>query len=556
MAKHSRKKKRQPQVVPVAEIRAAAQSSPFPWKCFLAQVAVIVVTGLWIFWPALHGNWLWDDDELITRNQSIHGMDGLWKIWFEPLDQTDFFPLKVSVEWLEWQLWQSDTFGYHLVNVVLHILNALLVWRLLGKFGLRFAWLGGLIFLVHPVVVESVAWIAELKNTLSLPFFILAICAFLDYDDRRKWRDYLLALGFFLLAMLCKTSMVMFPFVILLHAWWKRGRIGWHDLKASVPFFILSLVLGLITVVFLTHHSIGRYGVEIGGYLSRFVIAGLSITFYFGKCILPIGLMPTYPKWVVDPPSPWQFLPWPILVGVLYGLWTKRATWGRHALFGLGFFLINLAPFVGSFTGSYMRFTWVMDHFLYIPLIGLIGVAVAGMEQIEKELTPTARRVGIGVVTVTLALMAWGSHAYAGLYVDQQTLSTYTVESNPRALPARQSLGDIFLAEGRLEDAIDQYQQVLKIDPDYIDTHCNMGIAYYRLGRIPEAIEHYEYVLKIHPSDPETNGNLGVALLQTGHTQEAIEHLQKALQIDPDLPGVRKILGEALQQQAASPPAK
>jgi hypothetical protein len=148
---------------------------------------------------------------------------GLWSIWFEPGSQLDYYPIKASVQWLQWHLWGMDTLGYHLTNVVLHILSALLVWRLLSKFGLRLAWLGGLIFAIHPVQVESVAWIAELKNTLSLPPFLLAMCAWIDYEERGKAKDYFLALGLFLVAMLCKLTVVLFPLVILLYAWWRRG---------------------------------------------------------------------------------------------------------------------------------------------------------------------------------------------------------------------------------------------------------------------------------------------------------------------------------------------
>ena len=206
------------------------------WK-FLPAV-LIVLAGLWAFYPALSGEWLWDDGSLVARNALVHDPAGLWKIWFEPSRLIDYFPLKVSVEWLEWHLWQNQTFGYHLTNIVLHILSALLIWRLFGKLGMRLAWLGGLIFAVHPVTVESVAWISELKNTLSLPPLLLAMGAWVDYEEKGNRKDYFLALGLFLVAMLCKTSMVMFPMVILLFDWWKRGRIGWKDLKASLPFFV------------------------------------------------------------------------------------------------------------------------------------------------------------------------------------------------------------------------------------------------------------------------------------------------------------------------------
>jgi hypothetical protein len=351
MAKRTKKKKSPPKTgqIKVAEGKEIlpVQSSGVPWQALL-QALVIAATVLWIYWPALHGDWLWDDNIDITNNSITQSPSGLWSIWFEPGSQLDYYPIKQSVQWVQWHLWGMDTLGYHLTNVLLHIVGALLVWRLLSKFGLRLAWLGGLIFAIHPVQVESVAWIAELKNTLSLPPFLLAMCAWIDYEERGKSKDYWLALGLFLAAMLGKLSVVLFPLVVLLYAWWRRGRIGWNDLKASLPFFGVSLLVGLITIgTGIWDHRFGHPdpgAVPVGGLLARLVAVGLSLSFCFSKSFLPVGLLPIYPKWPIDPSSPVQYLPWLVLGGTIYWFWTKRQSWGRHALLGLGFFLINLGP--------------------------------------------------------------------------------------------------------------------------------------------------------------------------------------------------------------------
>ncbi|MDB4793621.1 tetratricopeptide repeat protein [Methylacidiphilales bacterium] len=542
MAHHPKKKKRSLEIAPAARSSVDAKSPVTNWKLFWVQVAVIVVTGLWIFWPALHGGWIGDDETLIEKNPFIHSPHGIWIIWLEPSAFMDYFPIKISVEWLEWQLWQNDTFGYHLNNVILHIISALLIWRLLSKLGVRLAWLGGLIFVLHPATVESVGWITELKNTLSLPPFLLAMCFFIDYDERGKLRDCLLALGFFLVAMLCKTSMVMFPFVILLYAWWKRGRIRRNDLKTSVFFLVISFGLGLVTLWFLHHHGIVHHPVIFGGFFPQLALIGLSIAFYFSKCVWPVILLPVYPRWVIDPPSLWQFLPWPVLGGVIFWLWTKRATWGRHALLGLGFFLIMLAPFVGLTAGSYMTFSWVMDHFLYIPLIGLIGLAVAGLGEIEKKLSPAVRSIGIGIVTVTLALLAWGSHAYAEMYGDQEKLWAYNLEFNPRSLPAHLNLGNAFLAENRFDEAMEQFYQVLKIDPDYAGAHNNLGIILYQKGSIPEAIEEFRKAAESDPYDANNDNNYGFALARNNRIPEAIKEFEIAVKENPHLADAHKNL--------------
>ena len=592
MVKRSKSRKRSPAVGQPASVETGKSlaSPPAPNRGkLLLQVLVIVVAVLWIYQPVLHGGWLWDDKELIAKNALVHDPDGLEKIWLEPTSLIDYQPVTVSVEWLQWRLWGDNTMGYHLLNVMLHLLSALLVWRLLAKFGLRLAWLGGLLFALYPVTVESVAWMAELKNTLSLPPFLLAMGFYMDYEERGRKRDYFLALGLFLVAMLGKATMVMFPAVILLYVWWKRGRLGWGDLKASAPFFALSLALGCVTVWFLQQHAIGRESIPLGGFFSRLALVGSTIAFYLAKTVLPIGLLPIYPKWSIDPPSPWQFLSWPILIAVIGWLWTKRASWGRHALLGLGFFLINLLPFMGFTAGSYMSFTWVADHILYIPILGWIGLLTAALGQIQGRLPAALAPLGIGLCSVLVVLLTFESRGYAGQFINQETLWSYTLRSNPQAWLAYNNLGDALLDRGQVSQAIEQYEQAIKLRPGYAEAHNNLGNAYARLGqasaavtqfeialgispdyaeahydlgnvlmetgRLPEAMAHYREALRIKPGAAETHNNLGVALLRAGRLSEAMEQSQEAIRLKPGYAQAYMNLAFALQQSGRLPEA-
>ncbi len=490
---------------------------PFAWKPVLIAL-MIVAAGFWIYWPALHGDWLWDDDYLIEQNELVHDPGGLWNAWFAPSNLIDYFPLTVSLEWFEWQLWPNDTFCYHLTNVILHVCSALLVWRLLDKLGLRLAWVGGLLFAVYPVMVESVAWMAELKNTLSMPPFLLALCAWIDFDRDRKPKDYFLALALFLAAMLCKTSMVMFPVMILLHAWWKRGRVGWRDLANSAPFFAISLAVGLTLIAFL-RHGVGEDAIPLGGFLSRLACAGLSLSFYFSKSVLPMDLLPIYPQWNINPPSLVQFLPWPVLGFALGWLWTKRGSWGRHVLFGLGFFLLNLAPFVGFHTISFMRFTWVMDHFLYLPILGLLALAVAALGQAERHLGASGRPFLLAGIAVVAVVLAFGSHRYAKIYVNSVALWTYAIHHYPDAWPAHNDLGNALSDAGRLPEAEEQYKEALLLNPGYPEAHNNLGIVFAKTGRLSAAIDQFEQALKLCPDLASAQGNLAkVQALQNSMT--------------------------------------
>ena len=503
-----------------------------------------MLAGLWTFSPALRGDWIWDDTHLITNNGLIHDPAGLWKIWFQPRSLLDYLPVKVSVEWLEWHFWHNDPRNYHLATLFLHLCGSLLVWRLFDQLGLKFAWLGGLIFAIHPVNVESVAWISELKNTLSLPPFLLAMCAYLRFDERGEAKDYFLALALFLVAMLCKVTMIMFPVIILLYAWWRHGRIRSLDLKASAAFFAVSLVLGLVTLSFV-HRATDAYPIAMGGLFTRLARAGLSISFYFSKSFLPLNEMPLYPRWSVEPPSLFQFLPWPIIIGVIVVAWTKRTRWGRHALLGLGFFLINLLPFCGLTAGSYMSLTWVADHVLYIPIIGLIGLAVGALAPLTDRLPASFRLPGMGAVAVVIALLAWQSHSYSAVFVSEETLWSYAAERNPQAWGAYNNLGLALMAKGNFPGAIANDQRALQLYPSP-DAANNLGLALMREGQLPQAMIQLRTALRLDPRSPVAPNNLGLALLQANRPAEAIAEYSEAVRLDPNYLIAHNNLGLAL----------
>jgi tetratricopeptide (TPR) repeat protein len=510
----------------------------------------ILAASCWIYGPSLRGDWIMDDFFYVAQNPMLRDVDGIWRAWFQPLGFIEYYPLEESVRWLQWQLWQDATLGYHLTNLFLHIAGAFLVWRLLEKFGLRWAWLGGLIFAIHPANVESVAWISELKNTLALPPFLLAMCFYLDYENTGRRKFYAWSLLLFLAAMLCKVSMASFPFVILLYAWWKRGRVGWRDLGRAAPFACISLLLGLLTIacgIRYDHtHVTASAPIPVGGLLSHLALAGTTASFYLVKSILPIDPMFIYPQWNVNPPSLLQFLPWllfPLFVG---WLWARRDTWGRHALLGLGFFAILLLPFVGFQDASWMRFTWAMDHFLYFPLIGIIGLAVAGWENGQRRLSLPARRVAIVLLVTVLALLVWESHDYSRVFRGSESVWADTIRKNPSAWIAYNNLGETVARRGQITAAMRDYEQALAVDPLLSGPHINLGNAWQKLGRYPEAVAEYREALLLQSDAPEADNNWGNALNALGHPAEAVEKYQAALRLDPEYVDARTNLGATL----------
>ena len=342
--------------------------------------SVILVLAAWlVFSPSFHGDWLWDDDQEITDNPVLRDAAGLSQIWWTTTS-ADYFPLKTTWQWIEWHLWGDRPFGYHLASFLLHLLSCFLIWRLFARLGIAWAWWGALLFAVHPLTAESVAWISEQKNTTSLPLLLLSMLFYLAYDAKKGAWAYAASLASFAAALLCKNSVIMLPCVLALYLWWRRGGrfSGGKDWLALVPFFLLSLVLGLVGIWFQHHNAIAGMAVDAGSIPARIARAGLAVFFYAFKVVWPFPLMPIYPDWPSASWKSWAVFPWIALAALFLFLWSRRQGRGRHALLGLNFFVLNLLPALGLIAMSFQRLSWVSDHFAYVALIGPAGLAVAG----------------------------------------------------------------------------------------------------------------------------------------------------------------------------------
>jgi tetratricopeptide (TPR) repeat protein len=527
----------------------------------LVRALVIVLASFGVFYPALQGDWLWDDSIYFSQNPLLNDPHRLWKAWFEPGSFIEYYPLQETVQWVQWQLWHEDTFGYHLTNVLLHIVNALLVWRLLGKLGLRLAWLGGLIFAVHPTAVESVASIAELKNTLSLAPFLLATGAWIDYVESNRRVYYGWALGLFLAAMLCKITMAPFPAVMLLYAWWKRGRIALRDVVDSLPFWAIAVALAVTSSWAGQHYAAQQNALpdveRLHGMVERIDCAGLALAFYFSRCFLPVDPVTMYPQWPLDPHALWQFLPWPVLAGVIAWLWCKRAGWGRPGLLGLGWFVLFLLPFLGFTTISYMKFSWVMDHFLYIPIIGVIGLFVAAVEEINRRI-PAGSPVRFGAaggLAVVLGALAWESNGYAGAFQSEETLFTHVLRYNPGAWAAHENYGFALAQKNRLADALEQLEEAVRLEPGDVQSHINLGLALDRMGNSAGAQTQYEEALKRFPASIDARLDLVNNLEQAGRLQDALAQLKQAAADHPDVAKIRLLMGDTYFRLGQHPQA-
>jgi tetratricopeptide (TPR) repeat protein len=509
--------------------------------------ALAIVAAAWVaFLPAMRGDWLWDDNTEIVRNLDLRGPSALWTIWIAP-SSPDYFPVKSTVQWLQWQFWhEQSTVGYHLSNLGLHVLGALLLWRVLRKLGVRYAWLGGLFFAVHPAVVESVVWIAELKNVLSLPALLLAFSAYLDYDERRRPLDYIVAVLWFVVAMLCKSSVVMFPCFLLLHAWWKRGYISLRDAKASSSFFAVSLILGLVTLWFQNHRAIDTWAIALGGPFDRMVSTGRALAFYSLKAVWPCGLMPVYPSWPAGNLAFWSVGTWCGLAGIFTWMWIRRATWGRHVLLPLGWFVSNLLPVLG-FTGmSFLAIAPVADHFMYLSLVGFAGFVAVSVKFIERRLPIGWSRYPAVLVLLVCGVLVWQSRSYAAVFVNQETLWTYNLVGNPQSWLAHNNLGVFLQQQEKWQQSVTHFEAAVAIKPAYAPARVNLGNSYAHLGRGSDAVTQYQEAVRLDPDSFEAHFNFANTLVQMQGLLEAVRHFEVALKISPRAADAHYNLANAL----------
>ncbi len=505
---------------------------------------LLVAATLLAYQPAWSGKPIWDDDQHMTPSR-LRSMTGLSRIWMQPGATQQYYPLTYSAFWMENKLWGNSTLGYHLVNILLHAASALLVVRILQKLEVPGAWLAAGIFALHPVQVESVAWISELKNTLSGVFYLGSALAYLKFDRTRNRKLFAAALGLFILGLLSKTVIATLPAAWLLIFWWKRGRLFWkQDVLPLAPFFLTGIGTGLFTAWFeqkVLHAEGQAYDFS---FIERILIAGRALWFYLGGLCWPAKLVFIYSRWDVNQGVWWQYLFPAALLLLLAALWWVRQ-W-RGPLAGLLFFAGTLFPALGFFNLYPFRYSFVADHFQYLASLGIITLASAGAALLLGRWRVWGRAGGNLMCLTLLATLASLTWRQSGMYADAETLWQTTITRNPDAWMAHDNLGIVLLQQGQVDRAILQFQKALAIQPDDVVTRKNLGIALLLKGQAREALVQFQKVLAIQPDDAVARNNLGYIFLQKGQAREALVQFQKVLENDPREPMANYNLGNFL----------
>src|SRR6266496_645588 len=503
----------------------------------LVFAVVLAAVTIFAYRPAWHGGFLWDDDAYIINNELLTAPHGWQRIWFSLDSPSQYFPFTYSTFRIEHALWGLNTTGYHWVNLLLHIANALLVWLVLARLKVPGAWLAGAIFALHPVQVESVAWITERKNVLMGFFFLLTLLAWIAFTDeqtRRRWFFYCLALIFYALALSAKATACTLPAALFLILWLQKKPITMRRLIQIVPFVVLGMCMGLLAVWWEHYHQgTNRDVFTFLGPIERILVASRAVWFYLSKVFWPSNLTFIYPKWNISGADLIDYV-WLIAgIAACVAIYFTRRYVGRSVEVAAAFFVATLSPVLGFIMLFTFRYTFVADHYQYLACIGpiaLVSAGVVSLAHIFRQHRGSILSAAVFVVA-TLGVLTWRQSA---MYGNIETLWRITLARNPECWMAHTNLGIVLLQKGQLDDGIAQYRAALQMQPDSWDAEYNLGTALVGKGEVDEAILHCERAVAMQANDPDGQVSLGDALLQKKRIDEAIVHYQSALAIRPD----------------------
>lgn len=555
-----------------------------PSLSMLIGAAIIIVSTLIAYLPAMRSGFIWDDDYYVTRNERLETWDGLPRIWFDifphpakyPLPQ--YYPMTHTSFWLEYRLWGESPAGYHAVNVLLHIGNAMLIWLLLRKLSVPGAWLAAAIFAVHPLNVESVAWVSERKNVLSLLFFLASLYVYLRYagviegapklakivkpksdspDDEPATefqlftlpddpqRLYALAAVLFLAALFSKTIAYAMPAAALLILWWKKPRLAMKDLLGLLPLVIVGVAMGLLTS-YLEKYRVGialRPGPwhyadsALADFAARCIIAGQAIWFYLLKLVAPLGLSFNYPRWELNPSNIGSYI-FPISAAALLlaVVGMHRRLGGRGTAVAVLFFVGMLFPALGFLNVWPMQYAFVANHFAYYSSIAACALFAA---VVVRKAPLDAAAAGAAVILVVFSILSFRE---SSTFSDSRTLwATTWTRSGKTSWMAANNYG-VQIIEQDLSAAEKWFKAALQVNPNAVDALRNLArIAATRaiaMQEVERALQSASTTQRAATSLPTRSS--------ADYFAESIDYCRKAIAIDPNYVDAHFFMGRIL----------
>ncbi len=510
------------------------------------------------FYPATLGGFVWDD-AAFTVVAPVQDWNGLWRIWFDPRTlehEGHYWPILYTLFWLEHKLWGfEDAVYFHVLNLILHAVVVLLLWRLLLRMeigGAWAAWMAAAVFAVHPLHVESVAWVIGRKDLLAGIFYLTSVMAYLRFMEHRRRGAYIHSLVLYVLGLLCKSIGVTLPLALLIWHWWKRGRVTGAEVARMLPFLFLGLLITILDWAEYKSKEVISFDFTT---IERVLLAAQSLCFYVGKLLWPSQLMIIYPRWDISIANPlgWVYLAFVVILAA--ALWAYRGVIGRGALAGLLFFAVTLSPTLGFVDYGYMQFAFVADRYQYLAGGGVIIVVVAAVAWlVDRALArwPGAwmRRGALAgslllpmAVLGALGTITWGQ---AGVYYNQGTLYRHIISLNPKARGAHHSLGWWHQQNGRIDEAIANYRLALEKRPNHAQINNRMGTAHEALGKTDEAEKYYRLALADKPHNKHALSNLALLMTRSGRHRESLTLFRTATRVAPEFASAFSGMGIAL----------
>jgi tetratricopeptide (TPR) repeat protein len=528
----------------------AARSFHWKWGVLLFCLAIIP------FLPALNGQFTWDDDQWLVDNAAVHAWNGLSRIWNPFLQSLHFYPITFTLLWAEHKIWALHPLGYHLSNMLTHAGGAVFLWLCLRRLQLKGAWLAALLWAVHPVQAESVAWISEIKNTLSGLFYFAAFWAYLrfervgDEEERgipdspphRRWGFYSAALFSFVLALLTKSVVCTLPPALVLILWWHRRKWSVRMLLPILPLFIVGLAIaGWSARQESMDLVVGGAGALHFTVAERCIIAGKDFWFYLRTLVVPVPLMPIYPRWTYSTADVLNFIPLSAAIVLIALLGIARKYIGWWPLVGVLFFVGTLAPALGFIDFFTMHYTFVADHYQYLACAGIIvpvvEACVLGAHALAARRNAAAKPAWPALVAgIVCAVMMGTSGFYASLFQTNLKLWNWNVTQNPEAFVAQHNLGAAYIGAGQFDEGLKHINLALREAPNDDSIQRTVGEMELRSGRYPQALEHFMKAVALRPRYGATYLLLGHVYDRMGRRDDALNAYAQAIAISPAFP--------------------
>jgi Flp pilus assembly protein TadD len=499
-----------------------------PAERFRIGAALLVLCTVIAYLPVVHAGFIWDDNLLLTGNAQMRSARGLAEIWVGK-NSCDYTPLTLTVFWFEHALWGYKPIGYHLVNILLHALAAVLLYRNLSILRIRGAWLAALLFAIHPVNVASVAWIAELKNTLSGVFFFASILAFLVWRQKTNEHSYAGSLLLFALAGLSKGAVVTLPIVLCGCILWMNRRLTRADLIRLLPFAVIATVVGLLTF----HYQARAPDYHLFSFdlAARGARAGSVIWLYLGEIFWPIKLSPMFAQWQPNLRSAMAFLPALLFAGALAILFWKDKNWGRVPVFVVGYFLLVLSPALGFVWMALQQQVACADWWQYLAAPGIFAGVAAGFCMMSDRFR-NARLPLCVLLCIALSMLLIQTWRRGKIYDSMETYCRAVLAETPHVWTLQTNLGVVLAQRGGFAEAITHHRQALRDNPRYMEAHNNLGNALRRLGNLPEAESEFRAALQFNPTNPVVLSNLADTCFALGKIRDALAADAEAIRCD------------------------